>query len=117
MIKVGDRVIVEPDANGLGGGEYLVARVGRKNFGVWSCGRRRTFESERTFEIATGREKGDGVGGYCYAFTPEQYAERVRRRAALKSIGHLDWHWHTRVSTEGLEAIAMILARTKETKP
>lgn len=83
--RVGDVVHVLADMNRRGGGTHEVSKVGRKWFTVRS-GRR-----ERRFDIVTGREDSDGVGGFCYALTPEQYADHVERSTLLNALSCRPW--------------------------
>lgn len=106
--KVGDPVVVLPDGNNMGGCRAVVAKVGR----VWMTigGGYRT----RMFSLADGHEKGDGVGGYCVAVTPEE----ASRRAALAvadarvRVHGSPWDWRG-LTVEETNAIADILDAAK----
>lgn len=106
-IKVGDVVRVLPDANRHGGGEFVVAGIGRKYIKI-KHGRR-----DRLFDRVTGQEQSDGVGGYCYLLSMDGYADHVRRQEAIARIRAvtLAHNWERKFSTPALEGLARQLSQ------
>lgn len=104
-IKVGDTVHVLPDVNRHGGGEFVVAAIGRKYIKI-QHGRR-----ERKFDRVTGQEQSCGAGGYCYLLSMAAYADHVRRREALAQIRRVTraYNWERQFSTQVLEGLARLL--------
>lgn len=108
--KVGDPVIVAPDGNGHGGGSFVVAKVGPKLLTIGSeYGRSRQFRLDDD-----GRENTDGRGGYCYAMTPAEHAERTRRATSERALdaltsGSRQWCWKSDLTVEQMDAIVAII--------
>lgn len=107
--RPGDTVVVLPDLNKMGGGTFTVSSVGRK----WlTVGTRRV----RRFDIATGREQGNGAGGSCYAVTPQEAADLRARAQATKRLRDLTatWDWHRVLSVHEMDMISGVIERAKE---
>lgn len=106
-IKVGDTVRVLADYNRHGGGEFVVAAIGRKYIKI-QHGRR-----ARKFDRVTGQEQGDGVGGYCYLLSITAYADHVRRQEAIARIRDAtrSFNWESKYSTPALEGLARQLSQ------
>jgi hypothetical protein len=107
-VKVGDTVCVTSDGNRMGGGTFTVASVGRKWFTVVQ------YRRPRQFSLEDGHENSDGVGGYCYAQTPEYRAETVERDAWVKRLkapmnGNDRWVWEERLTLDQIKRLVAIL--------
>ena len=108
--KVGDLAYVSGDYIRLGGGVFTVAKVGRKWITI--AGRQ-----GRQFDIITGQENSDGVGGYCYARTSEEHAVWSERCTLLNALSAHRWINAYHLHDWPAERLRKLLALAEEATP
>jgi hypothetical protein len=111
--KVGDTIHVLPDANKRGGGVETVSAVGRKWLHTEAGGCRRSFD------MASGHERGDGAGGYCVALTVAEHAAYLARLEPLKRLDTWCRAWNSagKLTTDQIVRILAIIDEPKDGAP
>lgn len=111
---VGAEVIVTEDGNRMGGGRFRVAKVGRRWMTIDGA------YTRRQFDVETGQENSKGIGGFCFAMTPEAYAESKRRYRAIANFRGLVGYGMPsldNVSTDAAEQICRIITAERAGLP
>jgi guanosine-3',5'-bis(diphosphate) 3'-pyrophosphohydrolase len=92
--RVSDPVVVLADANGIGGGTFTVASVGRKWFTITQYGRSRKFSLEDGYEQGDGLLSSVSTKGFQM---PRQSADDARLLMQAAELAARRHHGQTRV--------------------